>query len=64
MSPVNPLNGGCDQLTMPGDARIAVFPYSRDQIFRMLTAPINLTTIARTGREVDHRSCNGRQHAV
>ncbi|WP_241975082.1 TrbG/VirB9 family P-type conjugative transfer protein [Paraburkholderia sp. BL17N1] len=45
MSPINPFNGGCDPLTMPGDARIAVFPYSRDQFFRMLTAPLNLTTI-------------------
>ncbi|BCG05636.1 hypothetical protein PPGU19_102040 (plasmid) [Paraburkholderia sp. PGU19] len=45
MSPVNPFNGGSDPLTMPGDARIGVFPYSRDQIFRVLTAPLKLTTI-------------------
>jgi type IV secretion system protein VirB9 len=45
MSPVNPFNGGADPLTMPGDARIGVFPYSRDQIFRVLTAPLKLTTI-------------------
>ena len=30
---------------MPGDARIGVFPYSRDQIYRVLTAPLKLTTI-------------------
>jgi type IV secretion system protein VirB9 len=45
MSPVNPFNGGADPLTMPGDARIGVFSYSRDQIFRVLTAPLKLTTI-------------------
>lgn len=45
MSPVNPFNSGADPLTMPGDARIGVFPYSRDQIFRVLTAPLKLTTI-------------------
>jgi type IV secretion system protein VirB9 len=45
MSPVNPFNGGADPLTMPGDARIGVFPYSRDQIYRVLTAPLKLTTI-------------------
>ena len=39
------LNGGADPLTMPGDARIGVFPYSRDQIYRVLTAPLKLTTI-------------------
>jgi type IV secretory pathway VirB9-like protein len=45
MSPVNPFNGGTDAETMPGDVRIAVFPYSRDQIFKVLTAPLKLTTI-------------------
>jgi type IV secretion system protein TrbG len=45
MSPINPFNGGADPLTMPGDARIGVFPYSRDQIYRVLTAPLKLTTI-------------------
>ncbi|TCK31918.1 type IV secretion system protein VirB9 [Paraburkholderia sp. BL8N3] len=45
MSPVNPFNGGTDPVTMPGDARIGVFPYSRDQIYRVLTAPLKLTTI-------------------
>ncbi|SAL66283.1 TrbG/VirB9 family P-type conjugative transfer protein [Caballeronia humi] len=45
MSPVNPFNGGADPLTMPGDARIGVFPYSRDQIYRVLTAPLKLTAI-------------------
>ncbi|MDR5825999.1 TrbG/VirB9 family P-type conjugative transfer protein [Caballeronia sp. LZ043] len=45
MSPINPFNGGADPMTMPGDARIGVFPYSRDQIFRVLTAPLKLTTI-------------------
>jgi type IV secretion system protein TrbG len=45
MSPVNPFNGGAEPLTMPSDARIGVFPYSRDQIFRVLTAPLKLTTI-------------------
>lgn len=33
MSPVNPYNVGTDPITMPGDARMAVFPYSRDQIY-------------------------------
>lgn len=45
MSPVNPYNSGADPITMPGDARMAVFPYSRDQIFRIMTAPLKLTTI-------------------
>ncbi len=45
VSPVSPFNGGANPLTMPGDARIGVFPYSRDQIFRVLTAPLKLTTI-------------------
>nr|WP_238554763.1 TrbG/VirB9 family P-type conjugative transfer protein [Paraburkholderia hospita] len=45
MSPVNPFNSGSDPLTMPGDVRIGVFPYSRDQIFKVLTAPLKLTTI-------------------
>ncbi len=45
MSPINPFNGGADAETMPGDVRIAVFPYSRDQIFKVLTAPLKLTTI-------------------
>jgi type IV secretion system protein VirB9 len=45
MSPINPFNGGADPLTMPSDARIGVFPYSRDQIYRVLTAPLKLTTI-------------------
>ena len=45
MSPVNPFNSGADPLTLPGDARIGVFTYSRDQIFRVLTAPLKLTTI-------------------
>ncbi len=45
MSALNPFNGGADPVTMPGDARIGVFPYSRDQIYRVLTAPLKLTTI-------------------
>jgi type IV secretion system protein TrbG len=45
MSPINPFNGGADAETMPGDIRIAVFPYSSDQIFKVLTAPLKLTTI-------------------
>lgn len=35
MSPVNPYNSGADPITMPGDARMAVFTYSRDKIFRV-----------------------------
>lgn len=45
MSPVNPYNAGADPITMPGDARMAVFPYSRDQIYRIMTAPLKNTTI-------------------
>ncbi|MCO1368743.1 TrbG/VirB9 family P-type conjugative transfer protein [Burkholderia multivorans] len=45
MSPVNPYNSGADPITMPGDARMAVFTYSRDKIFRVVTAPLKLTTI-------------------
>ncbi|WP_176315691.1 TrbG/VirB9 family P-type conjugative transfer protein [Burkholderia vietnamiensis] len=45
MSPVNPYNSGTDPITMPGDARMAVFSYSRDKIFRVMTAPLKLTTI-------------------
>ncbi|MFM0053494.1 hypothetical protein [Caballeronia grimmiae] len=32
MGPINPLNGGAAPLTMPDDARIGVFPYSREQL--------------------------------
>lgn len=45
MSPVNPYNSGADPVTMPGDARIAVFTYSRDQIYRIMTAAMKTTTI-------------------
>ncbi|MEM5316041.1 TrbG/VirB9 family P-type conjugative transfer protein [Paraburkholderia sp. JHI869] len=45
MSPVNPYNSGTDPVTMPNDARIVVFNYSRDQIFRIMAAPLKLTTI-------------------
>jgi type IV secretion system protein TrbG len=45
MSPVNPYNSGTDPVTMPNDARIVVFNYSRDQIFRIMTAPAKNTTI-------------------
>ncbi|TDN59102.1 TrbG/VirB9 family P-type conjugative transfer protein [Paraburkholderia sp. BL10I2N1] len=45
MSPVNPYNTGVDPITMPGDARMAVFSYSRDQIYRIMTAPLKTTTI-------------------
>lgn len=45
MSPVNPYNTGVDPVTMPNDARIVVFNYSRDQIFRVMAAPAKLTTI-------------------
>ncbi|MBB4518281.1 type IV secretion system protein VirB9 [Paraburkholderia fungorum] len=45
MSPVNPYNAGSDPVTMPGDARMVVFPYSRDQIYRIMTAPLKNTTI-------------------
>ncbi|WP_334022103.1 TrbG/VirB9 family P-type conjugative transfer protein [Burkholderia orbicola] len=45
MSPVNPYNSGSDPITMPGDARMAVFSYSRDKIFRVMTAPLKNTTI-------------------
>jgi type IV secretory pathway VirB9-like protein len=45
MSPVNPYNSGVDPITMPGDARMVVFNYSRDQIYRVITAPLKLTTI-------------------
>lgn len=45
MSAVNPYNSGADPVTMPGDARMVVFTYSRDQIYRVVTAPMKLTTI-------------------
>jgi type IV secretion system protein TrbG len=45
MSPANPYNSGTDPVTMPGDARIVVFNYSRDQIYRVIAAPLKLTTI-------------------
>lgn len=38
-------NGGVDPVTMPNDSRMAVFTYSRDQIFRVMTAPLKITTI-------------------
>lgn len=43
--PANPYNGGADPVTLPGDARMAVFPYSRDTIYRVMTAPLKNTTI-------------------
>ena len=52
MSPVNPYNAGTDPITMPGDARMAVFPYSRDQIYRIMTAPLKTTTIELARGEV------------
>jgi len=52
MSPVNPYNSGADPITMPGDARMAVFQYSRDQIFRVMTAPLKVTTIELARGEV------------
>ncbi|RKU01257.1 conjugal transfer protein TrbG [Burkholderia sp. Nafp2/4-1b] len=52
MSPVNPYNSGSDPITMPGDARMAVFQYSRDQIFRVMTAPLKVTTIELARGEV------------
>jgi type IV secretion system protein VirB9 len=45
MSPTNPFNSGADPLTIPSDARIGVLAYSRDPIYRVLTAPLKLTTI-------------------
>lgn len=45
MNPLSPLNGGVDPIALPGDARLVIFPYSQDQIFRVLTAPLKTTTI-------------------
>lgn len=45
MNPANPFNGGVDPIALPGDSRLVVFPYNRDQIFRVLTAPLKMTTI-------------------
>ncbi|MCK4118404.1 TrbG/VirB9 family P-type conjugative transfer protein [Ralstonia pseudosolanacearum] len=45
MSPFNPFNGGAEPVAMPGDSRLVVFTYSRDQIFRVLSAPLKGTTI-------------------
>jgi type IV secretion system protein TrbG len=45
VNPAGPYNGGVDPVTMPNDARMAVFTYSRDQIFRVMTAPLKVTTI-------------------
>jgi type IV secretion system protein VirB9 len=45
VNPNGPYNGGVDPVTMPDDARMAVFTYSRDQIFRVIAAPLKLTTI-------------------
>jgi type IV secretory pathway VirB9-like protein len=45
MDPANPYNGGVDPVTMPEDARLAVFPFSDDQIFKLLTAPLKTTSI-------------------
>lgn len=46
MNPMNPFNGGAEPLAMPGDSRLVVFTYSKDQIFRVLTAPLKGTTPA------------------
>lgn len=45
MNPANPFNGGVDPIALPGDSRLVVFNFSRDQIFRVLTAPLKMTTI-------------------
>ncbi|MFJ1254389.1 TrbG/VirB9 family P-type conjugative transfer protein [Cupriavidus sp. CuC1] len=45
MNPMNPFNGGVEPVALPGDSRLVVFPYSADQIFRVLTAPLKTTTI-------------------
>jgi len=45
MNPMNPFNGGTEPAALPGDSRLVVFPYSADQIFRVLTAPLKVTTI-------------------
>ena len=45
MNPANPFNGGVDPIALPGDSRLVVFNYNRDQIFRVLTAPLKMTTI-------------------
>lgn len=45
MNPANPFNGGVDPVALPGDSRLVVFNYSRDQIFRVLSAPLKMTTI-------------------
>ncbi|SPK77408.1 Type IV secretion system, conjugation protein (plasmid) [Cupriavidus taiwanensis] len=45
MNPANPFNGGVDPIALPGDSRLVVFTYSRDQIFRILSAPLKMTTI-------------------
>jgi len=45
MNPANPFNGGVDPIALPGDSRLVVFTYNRDQIFRVLSAPLKITTI-------------------
>lgn len=45
MNLANPFNGGVDPVALPGDSRLVVFSYSRDQIFRVLSAPLKMTTI-------------------
>lgn len=45
MNPANPFNGGVDPIALPGDSRLVVFTYNRDQIFRVLAAPLKMTTI-------------------
>nr|WP_228772668.1 MULTISPECIES: TrbG/VirB9 family P-type conjugative transfer protein [Cupriavidus] len=45
MNPMNPFNGGVEPVALPSDSRLVVFPYSADQIFRVLTAPLKVTTI-------------------
>ncbi|MFS8931428.1 TrbG/VirB9 family P-type conjugative transfer protein [Cupriavidus taiwanensis] len=45
MNPANPFNGGVDPIALPGDSRLVVFTYNRDQIFRILSAPLKMTTI-------------------
>lgn len=45
MNPANPFNGGVEPMPLPGDARMVVFTYNQDQIFRVLAAPLKVTTI-------------------
>jgi len=43
--PLNPYNQGAQPTPMPEDARIVVFVYNQNQVYKVLTAPMKVTVV-------------------